>query len=123
MVKLVQCVSRRPYLQVDEFRAAWERYGASLRAAAAELGAVRVTLSTTLETPLNDALAESRGAAEPFDGVAEIVWPDAPAILAGAKLPGARERIASLRAAQEAFVDPSRSSFFFVHEQTLLGER
>ena len=70
MVKLVQCVRRRPHLAVDEFRAAWEAYGGRLREAAAELGAVSVTLSTTLETPLNDALRESRGSATPFDGIA-----------------------------------------------------
>ena len=123
MVKLVQCVSRRPNLEVDEFRAAWEKYGARLRATATALGATRVTLSTTLETPLNDALAEARGSALPFDGVAEIVWPSGAKILAEASLPATRAQIARLRAFQDQFVDPGRSAFFFVHEQELLGER
>ena len=89
---------------------------------AIELGAIRVTLSTTLETPLNDALAAARGSAPAFDGVAEVAWPTGAAILADAALPATRARIASLRALQEEFADPGRSAFFFVHEQELLGE-
>ena len=122
MVKLVQCIRRRPSLGVDGFRAAWEGYGERLRAVAIELGAIRVTLSTTLETPLNDALAAARGSLQAFDGVAEIAWPAGAAILADAALPATRARIASLRALQEEFADPGHSSFFFVHEQELLGE-
>ncbi len=123
MIKLIHCVRRRPRLTVDEFRAAWELFGEKLSVAAVELGAERVTLSTTLETPLNDALAAARGAAQPFDGVAEIVWPHGAAILADATAPAARERIARLRALEETFVEPGRSAFFFVHEQELLGSR
>lgn len=121
MIKLVQCVRKRPRLSTEEFRAAWEAYGDRLREVAIELGATRVTLSTTLETPLNDALAAARGSARAFDGVAEIAWPSGKSILADAALPGARERIARLRALQEQFVDPGRSAFFFVHELELLG--
>lgn len=122
MVKLVQCIRSLPRLGVEDFRAAWENYGEHLRAVAIELGACRVALSTTLETPLNDALAAARGSARAFDGVAEIVWASGAAILADASLPGARERIARLRKLQQEFADPARSSFFFVHEQVLLGE-
>jgi hypothetical protein len=123
MVKLVQCIRRRPRFGVDDFRAAWEEYGEHLRAAAIELGATRVTLSTTLETPLNDALAVARGSALAFDGVAEIAWPSGTALLAEAALPATRARIARLREFQEQFADPGRSAFFFVHEEQLLGER
>ena len=123
MIKLVQCIRRRPRLGVDDFRAAWESYGERLRLVAIELGATRVTLSTTLESPLNDALAEARGSARPFDGIAEIVWPSGAKILAEASLPATRAQIARLRAFQDQFVDPGRSAFFFVHEQELLGER
>ena len=123
MIKLVHCVRKRPRLSVEEFRAAWEIFADRLREVAIELGATRVTLSTTLETPLNEALAAARGSAQPFDGVAEIVWPSGAKILAEASLPATRAQIARLRAFQDQFVDPGRSAFFFVHEQELLGER
>lgn len=123
MIKLVQCIRRQARLGVDEFRAAWEGYGDRLRDVAIELGAVRVTLSTTLETPLNDALAAARGSSRAFDGVAEIAWPSGASILADATHPATRERIARLRALQEEFADPGHSAFFFVHEQDLLGAR
>jgi len=122
MVKLVQCIRRRPRLGVDDFRAAWEEYGDRLREMAIELGAVRVTLSTKLESPLNDALAAARGSAPAFDGVAEVAWPTGAAVLTDAAQPATRARIASLRTLQEKFADPARSAFFFVHEQELLGE-
>jgi hypothetical protein len=121
MVKLMQCIRRRSGMELDGFRAAWETYGERLREVAIELGAVRVSLSTTLETPLNDALMAARGSAPPFDGVAEISWPNGAAVVADASAPGTRERIARLRALQEAFADPGRSAFFFVHEQELLS--
>lgn len=120
MIKLVHCVRRQPRLSVDEFRAAWEQFGERLREVALETGAVAVTLSTTLETPLNDALAAARGSAQPFDGVAEIAWTSGATILADAALPATRDRIARLRGFQDRFVDPGRSAFFFVHEQDLL---
>jgi hypothetical protein len=122
MVKLVQCVTRRPHLRVEEFRAAWDAYGDRLRAAAAGLGATRVTLSTRLETPLNEAMAEAHSSALPYDGVAEIAWPSGRAVVAGAALPGTRERIERVRATQEEFVDAAHSAFFFVHEQVLFDE-
>ena len=123
MIKLVQCVRKRGRLSVDEFRASWEHYAEGLRAIALELGAVRVTISTTLETPLNEAMAAARASQLPFDGIAEIVWPNGASIVADAGQEGARERILRLRALQEKFVDPGRSAFFFVHELELLGER
>jgi|MudIll2142460700_1097286.scaffolds.fasta_scaffold196811_2 hypothetical protein len=123
MIKLVHCVCRRPRLTVAQFRAAWEVFGERLREVAIELGATRVTLSTTLESPLNDALAEARGSARPFDGIAEIVWPSGVTILEEASLPAARAHIARLRVFQDEFVDPGQSAFFFVHEQELLEER
>jgi hypothetical protein len=123
MIKLVHCVRKRPRLSVDEFRAAWEEFGERAREIAAELGAVRFTLSTTLETPLNEALAAARGSSQPFDGIAEIVWTSGAKILAEASLPATRAQIARLRSFQDQFADPGRSAFFFVHEQELLGER
>lgn len=122
MVKLMQCIRRRPNLGVDAFRVAWEGYGERLREIAIELGAVRVTLSTTLETPLNDALAAARGSAPAFDGVAEIAWESGSTVVADAAQPATRARIARLRELQEEFADPGRSAFFFVHEQELLAE-
>jgi hypothetical protein len=87
---------------------------------AIELGAVRVVLSTTLETPLNEALTAARGSVLPFDGVAEVIWQRGSDILADARLPATRQRIALLRGFQETFADVGRSAFFFAHQQDML---
>lgn len=116
MVKLVQCVRRRPGSTIAEFRAAWEDYGRELRRMALEMGAIGARLSTTLESPVNEALRRQRGSAEPFDGIAEVVWTRGSEALASAEEPATVERIAAFRKLQEGFADVSASAFFFVHE-------
>lgn len=122
MIKLVQCVRRRPDLSIAEFRDAWEQYGDRLAVAATELGAAGARLSTTLQTAVNEALTEARGSTEPFDGVAEVLWPSGSEIAAAANVPWMRERIAELRRYQESFIDIGASSFFFVHELDVLED-
>jgi hypothetical protein len=115
MIKLVHCVRRRPELGVEEFRAAWDSFSQRWRELGLELGAVRVSVSTTLEIPLNEALTRARGSAPPFDGIAEITWPS------GATLPARASDPGDLRALQEEFIDVAGSAFFFVHEEPLAG--
>jgi hypothetical protein len=122
MVKYVQCIRRRPDLSVEEFRAGWERYSERLRALALELGARRATVATTLESPLNEHLVAARGSAEPFDGVAEVVWRNGAQAFADAARPATAARLAGLRALQEQFADVASSSYFFTHELELLDE-
>ena len=90
--------------------------------AATELGASGARLSTTLQTSVNEALTEARGSAEPFDGVAEVLWPSGSEVVAAANVPWMRERIAALRRDQESFLDVAASSFFFVHELDVLED-
>ncbi len=122
MIKLVQCVRRSPALSIAEFRDAWEQYGDRLAVAATELGAAGARLSTTLQTSINQELTEARGSAEPFDGVAEVLWPSGSEVLAAANVPWMRERIAEMRRYQASFIDVAASSFFFVHELDVLEE-
>ena len=81
MIKLTYCIRRRSDLAPQEFRRYWrDHHGPLVRKHAAALRATRYVQSHTLETPLNDALRASRGAAEPFDGIAEVWW-DSPEAL------------------------------------------
>lgn len=122
MIKLIQCVRRRPPLSIAEFRKHWEQYGERLAVAATEMSASGARLSTTLRTSVNEELTAGRGSAEAFDGVAEVLWPSGSEVLAAANLPWMRERIAELRRYQESFIDVASSSFFFVHEMDVLEE-
>ena len=75
MVKLVFCIRRLPALSREEFQRYWrETHGPLVRRHARVLRIRRYVQSHTLEHPMNAALAESRGAPDAFDGVAELWW-------------------------------------------------
>ena len=116
MVKLVQCVRRRQDVSLEEFREKWRQYGELIKAGAVATGGVRCTLSTTLAVKQNLMFAVKRGTQEPFDGVAEIWFESAPALIAAMERPESRAGLAKFQAYQESFVDLERSSFFFAVE-------
>jgi hypothetical protein len=116
MVKLVQCVRRRADVSVADFRDKWKEYGELIRAGSVSLGGVRCTLSTTLAVKENLLFSLRRGTQEPFDGIAEIWFENAPAALAALRRPDWSAGLAKFQAFQESFVDVERSSFFFAIE-------
>ena len=122
MIKLIQCIRRRSELSTDEFLALWERYGIRLRDLALQMGASGARISTTLDSPINAAMAEARGARQAYDGVAEVLWKRRGELLANACDAVTRERLAAFRKSQEAFADIAYSQFFFVHELDLFEE-
>lgn len=113
MVKLVQCVRRRPGVSLTDFRDRWREYGDMIKAGSVATGGVRCTLSTTLAVKAN---LMTRGAEEPFDGIAEIWFESAPALLEALKRPEWQGQMETFWAFQESFVDLSRSSFFWAIE-------
>jgi len=116
MVKLVQCVRRRADVSVAEFREKWREYGELIKAGSVSLGGVRCTLSTALAVKENLLFSLRRGTQEPFDGIAEIWFENAPAALAALQRPEWSEGLARFQAFQESFADMERSSFFFAIE-------
>src|SRR4029077_14997639 len=75
MVKLVYCIRRRPDVPSEEFHRYWlEEHAALVRSVAEAIGAVRYVQSHTVAPELNAILRESRGSAEPYDGITEIWW-------------------------------------------------
>jgi hypothetical protein len=113
MVKLVQCVRRRPEVSLTDFRDRWRKYGDMIKAGSVATGGVRCTLSTTLAVKANLMM---RGAEAPFDGIAEIWFESAPALLEALKRPEWQGQMETFWAFQESFVDLNRSSFFWAIE-------
>ena len=117
MLKWVQCVRRRPELTVVEFRRAWLEYGEEVVALAAELDAARVEVSAALAVESNAEWPRRRGAAAPFDGLAEIHFAgSAPELLAALEAPGPKRRLEKLLALQDRFVDVPHSAFFLASQ-------
>ena len=123
MVKLIQCVRRRPDVPLMEFRQVWEEYGERLRGLATALGAVRVSVSTTLEVEANRRLLTRRISLEPFDGLAEVWWPRAYEALEAAEEEEFSARIDELWRFQASFLEIETSSFFFTIESVLFDRR
>ncbi len=117
MLKWVQCVRRRPELTVVQFRRAWRDYGEEVVALGAELGAFRVEVSASLAVEATVEWQLRRGSAAPFDGLAEIHFSgSAPEFFRALEEKEARQRIASLLALQEDFVDVPHSCFFLASQ-------
>src|SRR5438034_9388833 len=73
MLKLVFPLRRLPSLSREEFQRYWyETHGPLVRRHAKALRIRRYVQLHTLDDPINAALQASRGAEEPYDGVAEL---------------------------------------------------
>lgn len=116
MIKLIQCVRRRPELGLADFRREWDAYRELLMDLAPEVGAVKVALSTTLAVEANLELMTQRGTREAYDGVAEVWWRSAGEARDAMARPGVDARLAAMQSRQEAFMDLESSSFFFALE-------
>ena len=88
MIKLVFCVRRRSDLSADDFKRYWiENHAPLVKKHAAAVGAKRYLQSHTLDDDINAALRASRGAAEAFDGIAELWWDSRDALTAALSRP------------------------------------
>lgn len=85
MIKLTFAVRRRSDISAPEFHRYWsEQHGPLVQSFQSVLGIRRYVQTHRIETPLNDALQASRGALEPYDGVAELWWDDLETLAAAA---------------------------------------
>lgn len=120
MVKLTYVIRRRSDVAPEAFRRYWlERHGPLVRRHAAALGAVRYVQSHTLETPLNEALRASRGAAPAYDGITEVWWDSTQALEAGLATPEGRDAARALLEDEATFIDFAASSLFLTEEHSI----
>jgi uncharacterized protein (TIGR02118 family) len=123
VVKLLFCLTRRPGMEEAEFHRYWREVHAPLVAAHAEaLGIRRYVQSHTAHAPVNAALAASRGAPAPYDGVAELWVDSVEALIAAASTPGGAAAGEALVADERRFIDHSRSPIFLADELAVLPQ-
>jgi len=121
MIKLSFAVRRRADIEPAEFHRYWrDEHGPLVRSFQSVLGIRRYVQVHRVETPVNDVLRQSRGALEPFDGVAEAWWDDLDALAAGTSTP---EGVAAARALLEdeaRFIDLGQSALWLGEEVEII---
>jgi uncharacterized protein (TIGR02118 family) len=121
MVKLVFCLTRRSGMEETEFHRYWRDEHAPLVASHADaLGIRRYVQAHTTYPPLNAALAGSRQAPAPYDGIAELWFDSVDALLAMTGTPEGAAAGAALLIDERRFIDHSRSPIFMVEELSII---
>jgi uncharacterized protein (TIGR02118 family) len=121
MVKLVYCARRLPHLSRTEFQRYWRQtHGPLVRSHAGTLRIRRYVQVHTLESPINDALRESRGSLEPYDGVAELWWDSAEELVAATASPEGRKAAQDLLEDERRFIDLERSALWIGEEYAIV---
>jgi uncharacterized protein (TIGR02118 family) len=121
MVKLVYCIRRREDVSPEEFHRYWlEEHGPLVRRVAGAIGAVRYVQSHTVAPELNAILRESRGSAEPYDGITEVWWESLDTLVASMGTPESQDAQRRLLEDESVFIDVARSAVFMTEEQAIV---
>jgi len=121
MLKLVYVIRRLPNLSLEECHSYWRQTHAPLvRQQAATLGLIRYMQVYRIDDPLNEALQASRGAMEPYDGVAELCWKDQEALLTSFASPEATQVGDHLLKDEQRFIDSPRSALWLGEDNVVI---
>ena len=123
MIKLSFSVRRLVSVPEDEFHCYWrDEHGPLVRSVKDDIGVVRYVQSHTINTPVNEVIRQSRGALEPFDGVAELWWDSLESFIAGSSSEAGRQAAALLLEDEKRFINLERSSLFVTEETVIIGD-
>lgn len=123
MIKLTYCVRRHPHLTREQFQDYWlNRHGPLVKHHAQVLNIRRYTQFHTSGHPANEAIRKSRGAPEPFDGIAELWFDSVEAMTAPSATPEGKAALRALREDEARFIDQAHSPVWIGEEHTIVGE-
>ena len=121
MVKLVFVIRRREDLPAEEFHRYWlQEHGPLARRLLESLGARGYVQTHTLGGGLNAALAATRGAADAYDGLAEVWWDSLDALVETFRSEEGQRANETLAEDEARFIDVERSSLFITEEHPIL---
>jgi hypothetical protein len=121
MIKLVYVIRRRADFSPQDFHRRWLTHGSLVREVAAAIHARRYIQSHTLDTPLNEGLAQSRGMGEAYDGITEVWWDSIDEFMAGVNSAEGRAAAQRLLDDEREFIDLAHSSLFLTEEHLIFG--
>lgn len=120
MIKFVMCCYRHPDMTREEFQDYWlNKHAPFFMQNAGAMRAKKYVQSHTIDTPLNEALRDSRGMQPAYDGVAEVWFESEQDLMEAMSSPEGQELSAALLEDEGNFIDHSKSSAFIVREREL----
>ena len=121
MLKLTFCLRRKAGLSREAFLAYWkDEHGPRVIGHLAAMGCRRYVQVKALAGGLADAIANSRGGPEPFDGVAELWFDDAESFARHGRTDAGRAAAKDLYQDELNFIDLERSVIFLSEEQLVI---
>lgn len=122
MIKLVYCARRRPGLAAQEFYDYWlNQHGPRVRSVAEKIGARRYVQSHTVAPEINQMLQSDRGTAPAYDGITEVWWDSADALMAALSTKEGAAAFAMLGEDEAHLVDFSQCRVFMTEEHEIFN--
>ncbi len=114
MIRLIRCITQRSDTSIEVFRNFWnsQEYIDLLNTSCEALQATRYSHQLTLQIKVNQELMEYHNSQQPFDGIIEFWWGDAP-LMQIIRSKEASEIQKLLNNFEDDFIDRSASRFFF----------
>jgi uncharacterized protein (TIGR02118 family) len=123
MIKLVYVIKRRPDMTAQDFYTRWlDGHAPLVKEVADDINAVRYIQSHTMDTPVNQQLADSRGMPPAYDGITEVWWNSMEDLVAGMATPEGREAMARLLEDEKDFIDFEKSYLFVTQEHVIFDK-
>jgi uncharacterized protein (TIGR02118 family) len=123
MIVITFLVRRRPDVPNVEFHRYWrEEHGPLVASHASALGIRRYSQLHALDSPIGNAVAQSRGC-EPtsWDGIALVWFDDEAALVAGAGSPEGQAAGTALLEDERRFLDLPRCQIFLSDDHAVIG--
>jgi uncharacterized protein (TIGR02118 family) len=123
MIKLVYVIKRRSGMTPEEFYNRWLDGHAPLVAEVADdINAVRYIQSHTMDTPLNQQFADSRGMPPAYDGITEVWWNSVEDLVDGMSTPEGKVAMERLLEDERDFIDFEKSYLFITEEHVIFDK-
>jgi uncharacterized protein (TIGR02118 family) len=114
MIRLIYVLRRLPNLSLEEFQTYWrDNHGPLVAKHSTAMAIRRYVQVHTLDDPMNQAIRESRGLQDPYDGVAELWWDNKEEAFEASATPEGQAAASELLEDERQFIDFSRSSLWF----------
>ncbi len=118
MIRLTFVLRRKPEMPRSDFQHYWRTvHGPLVAKSSSALNILRYVQVHTLDDPINTQLAEARGGMEePYDGVAEVWWPNREALTSTFGTAAGQAAAQELVEDEARFIDLARSPLWFNYE-------